>query len=119
VGATWDGRAISPDPPFGATVVVFRRAPDLQFLILHRSHVQGLDWAWTPPSGARQPGETVENAARRELYEEAGLDLPLQEIAGGDGSWTTWVAEAPADAVPVLRDAEHDRYEWVGLATAK
>ncbi len=68
---TWDGKPISPEPPFGASVVVYRRgAAGVEFLILHRAHsgpeFDG-DWAWTPPSGARLPHEPILACAEREL----------------------------------------------------
>jgi len=47
-----------------------------EYLPLHRAH-RGAgyagDWAWTPPSGARLPGEPVLAGALRELKEEAGI----------------------------------------------
>jgi hypothetical protein len=51
---TWDGLPISAEPPFGATIVVFRCPDDgLEVLMLHRAHhgpdFAG-DWAWTPPA---------------------------------------------------------------------
>ena len=73
---TWDGLPISDEPPFGATVVVFRVRDDrFDVRMLHRAHhgpdYTG-DWAWTPPAGARLPGELVEDCARRELRETRG-----------------------------------------------
>jgi 8-oxo-dGTP pyrophosphatase MutT (NUDIX family) len=118
---TYDGLPIATEPPFGAAIVVYRRvAPGLEFLILHRAHggpdFEG-DWAWTPPAGARQPNETPDACAKRELYEETKLELPLQLIAHGSADWLLYMAEAPADALVVL-DAEHDRFEWVAADSA-
>ena len=116
---TWDGLPISPEPPFGATIVVFRpgaAGPDI--LMLHRAH-QGPayegDWAWTPPAGSRFPGEPIEVCARRELLEESGLTLALTSTDCGTADWHLYVAEAPSDAEVTL-DAEHDHYEWVPCA---
>ena len=79
---TWDGLPISEEPPFGATVVVYRHnGARLEILLLHRAH-HGPDyvgdWAWTPPAGSRLPDEPIEACARRELLEETGLDLPYR-----------------------------------------
>jgi hypothetical protein len=41
----WDGLPISNEPPFGATVVVFRVRDDrLEVLMLHRRHHHGPDY---------------------------------------------------------------------------
>jgi len=114
--ATWDGLPVSSEPPHGCSVVVFRRAGDgLELLLLHRRHngaeYEG-DWAWTSPSGARLPGEPVDECARRELAEEAGLALPLRPTACGTAEWRLYVAEAPMEA-PVALDMEHDRFAWL------
>ena len=121
---TWDGLPVAPEPPFAVSVVVWRegvRGPE--FLLLHRLAPGGPgyegDWACTPPSGARLPGEEPDDAARREVYEETGLTL---EIVSAHGATATedvalYVAQAALGDVIVL-DAEHDRFEWLSLDDA-
>jgi 8-oxo-dGTP pyrophosphatase MutT (NUDIX family) len=116
---TWDGQPIANEPPYGATVVVYRAAPHgPEFLLLHRSHhgpdFEG-DWAWTPPAGARLPGESIESCARRELLEEAGLTASIALTGHGSSDWAVFQAQLPDAARVVLGDSEHDRFEWVGL----
>lgn len=117
IQTTWDGKEISPEPPYGSMVVVYRFIDDdLWILLLHRAHhgtVYEGDWAWTPPSGARQPGEAIEVCARRELEEEAGLILTIQLTDCGDEEWYVYVAEDTEECIVRLIDQEHDRYEWV------
>ena len=118
---TWDGLPVSPDPPYGVTIVVFRQAADgLQLLLLHRAHegpeYEG-DWAWTPPAGSRLPGELIGVCARRELLEEAGLALDVTPTECGTAEWPVFVVEVPYDTVVTL-DAEHDRFEWVACPVA-
>jgi predicted metal-dependent hydrolase len=119
---TWDERPIAREKPYGSSVVVWRSTDaGREYLVLHRTaagppEYEG-DWAWTPPSGARQPGERVEDAARRELEEETGLELTLVETAVGSGEWHVYAAEALAGAEVVL-DAEHDRFRWVSAEEA-
>ena len=109
------------DPPFGATVVVYRRTPDLEVLLLHRAgngpDYDG-DWAWTPPAGARFPAEPIDDCASRELHEETGLDLEPQRLDGDVArTWELYLLEVPHD-VGIRLDAEHDRYEWVAADVA-
>jgi 8-oxo-dGTP pyrophosphatase MutT (NUDIX family) len=118
---TWDGLPISEELPRGASIAIWRwNGTECEWLLLHRAHegpeYDG-DWAWTPPSGARLPGESIEECARRELREEAGLDVDPIRVDGGREDWADFVAEAPAD-VEIRLDAEHDRYEWLPLSAA-
>ncbi len=119
---TWDGLPMAKEPPFGASVVVFRRGRSgIEILMLHRSHngpdYEG-DWAWTPPSGGRQPGEAVETCARRELAEEAGLHLDVRATDIDLTTWAVYVAEVHPDTTVELTDPEHDRYRWLTPAAA-
>jgi 8-oxo-dGTP pyrophosphatase MutT (NUDIX family) len=124
VRTTWDGLPVAPEPPFAASVVVWREgAGGRAFLLLHRLAPGGPayqgDWAWTPPSGARLPGEEPDDAARRELTEETGLMLEIVPARGASASADValYVARAAAGDAVVL-DAEHDRFEWLSLDDA-
>lgn len=119
---TWDGKPIAGEPPFGATVVVHRdgASGEREFLLLHRAYdgpdYEG-DWAWTPPSGARYPGEAIAECARRELEEETGLKLEPAPVSRGRGDWALFLANAGRDD-RIRTSDEHDRYVWAPLKTA-
>lgn len=118
-GTTWDGEAIAPEPPYGAAVIVYRHSgAATEFLLLHRAH-NGPDyegeWAWTPPSGARKPGETIDDCARRELLEEAGISAVVNRTDVGLEDWSLYSVEVDESVDVRLADPEHDRHEWVTL----
>ncbi|MFL5936546.1 MAG: NUDIX domain-containing protein [Gaiellaceae bacterium] len=121
IETTWDGLPVAREKPYGASILVWRRARDgRRWLVLHRGRPgvdDAGDWAWTPPAGARLPGEAVLACAERELREETGLSLPLTETGLGGDDWPLFAAEAPPDA-EVRLDDEHDRYEWLSLEDA-
>jgi len=119
---TWDGLPIADDRPFGAAVVV-RRPGELgdEYLVLHRAHhgpdFAG-DWAWTPPTGARQPGEPILDGALRELDEEAGItgvDIWPVDLSG---DWARFCVDVPPDTAVNLMDVEHDSFAWVSAEEA-
>ncbi len=113
---TWDGLPISSVPPFGAAIVVHRRSASgkTEFLVLHRRAVPDdeADWAWGPPSGCRWPGEEIAVTARRELFEETGLDRHPDPVAGPDPAWPAFTLEVEPNTIIVLSD-EHDRLGWL------
>jgi 8-oxo-dGTP diphosphatase len=118
---TWDGLPVAKERPYASCVVVWREGDTgREFLILHRAHFGpdfAGDWAWTPPAGARQPGEDPTTAAVRELREETGLELPLVQVESPNPEVAYYLAEAPRDAEVAL-DAEHDAHRWLPLEAA-
>jgi 8-oxo-dGTP pyrophosphatase MutT (NUDIX family) len=112
----------------GAVAVVWRDGPaGFEFLVLHRAappdfdgdwSVFDGDWAWTPPSGVRDPGEATEECARRELREESGLDVAdLVPIPLGDGRWPAFLVQVNEYAEVTLSE-EHDAFRWVTAEVA-
>lgn len=100
----------------GAAVIVWRRSErGPEVLLLHQSargpDYEG-DWAWYSPGGSLDPGETVEECAARELFEETGLDLPLTRVASAGLPVATFTCEAREEHEIILSD-EHDRFDWV------
>ena len=117
--ATWDGLPVSPEPPYGATIIV-RRQGDLEhrYLLLHRSGAgdQG-EWAWTPPSGARLPSEPINECAKRELLEETALVIEPTFVDIGTEDWPVYLVEVRRECQITL-SPEHDRFEWVTIDQA-
>jgi 8-oxo-dGTP diphosphatase len=63
----------APARPFAEIATVFFLRDDGAALLQHRDELPGLSRAgmWVPPGGHREPAETEETCARRELIEEA------------------------------------------------
>jgi lipoyl(octanoyl) transferase len=68
-------RAAGPDLK---TVSVVPVGADGRVLLLRRSEARG--GFWQPVTGRIEPGESAEEAARRELREETGADVPVEPL---------------------------------------
>ena len=70
------GREYPEQPLVGVAAVVWR---DDQFLLIQRGRPprQG---EWSLPGGRQELGETVADAARREVVEETGLDVEVLDV---------------------------------------
>jgi 8-oxo-dGTP pyrophosphatase MutT (NUDIX family) len=102
--------------------VVSRRneAGEVEVLLVHRPH--RADWSF--PKGKREPGETDEECALREVWEETGLrcalgpELPAVSYRDAGSRAKTvryWIMTADGDAE--ARN-EIDAVRWLGIAAA-
>lgn len=69
-------RSYPSHPMVGVGIVVWH---DDRVLLIKRSKAPRVD-QWSLPGGAQHLGETLAEAAKRELREEAGIDVALGEI---------------------------------------
>jgi 8-oxo-dGTP pyrophosphatase MutT (NUDIX family) len=81
---------------------------------------------WGPPGGATEPGEVVEDAARRETFEETGLQVGEMMLFGvfsgpelfykypnGDEVYNVTIVYLSQDAIGEVRlNSEHTEWRW-------
>jgi 8-oxo-dGTP pyrophosphatase MutT (NUDIX family) len=92
--------------------------------MLHRVHHGGPgregDWAWTPPTGSRKPGEDLSSCVARELLEEVGWeDACPRPALTDDVDWAVFALEVPWGTQVVVDGMEHDRFDWVDFDEAR
>ncbi len=70
----------------GVRIMMIR---DGKVLLVRQTYMDG----WFMPGGGVQRGETVEQAARREAYEEVGAELNNLELLGAYTNFTEWKSD--------------------------
>jgi len=108
------------NPKPAAAVLVERDAdgPDPTILLLRRAVEPGLG-AWDLPAGYLDPGESFEDAARRETREEAGFEVELVALLGVYHSpaanvvTAVYRGRASVDRPSVQIDFESSEHAWV------
>jgi len=108
------------NPKPAAAVLLERNTdgPDPSILLLRRAVEPGIG-AWDLPAGYLDPGESFEDAARRETLEEAGIVVALVALTGvyhspGANAVTAVYRARAAEARPtVLTDFESSDHAWV------
>jgi 8-oxo-dGTP pyrophosphatase MutT (NUDIX family) len=102
---------------------VICKAPSGRVLLMHRTDGEG--WAW--PAGGLKDGETPEQAAWREVWEECGYRLgdvgaQLTRSTKNGVDFTTFICPVESEFVPRMNH-EHDSWMWAdpeaALAQAK
>lgn len=99
------------------SAVVVPVAPDGTVLVLRRGPTDR--WKpghWNFPGGKVDVGETVEQGAVRELYEEANVQAwqlkPLGHFWAGDRLIFVFMALLPYKPTVQSNDGEHDFFHW-------
>lgn len=100
--------------------------PQLEVLLVHASGNYNRHKPWSIPKGLPDPGETLEQAARRETQEEAGVTPGAELTPLGSITYTksrkevhAFAGPAPADALPHPACWEIDQAEFLPLDEAR
>jgi len=81
---------------------------------------------WAVPGGGMEPGESPEDAAKREILEELGLEVSLERLVDRQGSQVFYVANVSAEhdlllgGPEQLRNGPGNSYQpvWVPIQVA-
>ncbi len=114
------------NPRPAAAVLLERDAgdPDPSILLLRRAVEPGLG-GWDLPAGYLDPGESFEDAARRETLEESGLEVELVALAGvyhspaANAVTAVYRARAIDGAVEVRLDFESSEHAWMARSATE
>ncbi|MEO8551196.1 MAG: NUDIX domain-containing protein [Kofleriaceae bacterium] len=98
----------------------------VEVLLVHPSGNYNRRAPWGIPKGAPNPGETLEVTARRETWEETGLELTGALVDLGHVDYTRskkrvhgFAGEAPAGAVARCASWEVDKVEFIEITRAR
>jgi 8-oxo-dGTP diphosphatase len=96
-----------------------------KILLLQRSSTDDEDAeSWENPGGKIEVGETLEEALRREILEEAGIGVEIRNLAyvtfvGGDEPALFIVYSCEPESDDVSLGSEHQAFIWADKSTCK
>src|SRR6516162_2651452 len=110
-----------------AGTLLYREGPHgLEVLLVHASGNYNRNKPWSIPKGEPDPNADLEETARRETLEEAGVTITGPLTSLGHIQYTKskkrvhcFAGPAPAGAAPKPSDWEVDRAEFVPLEKAR
>lgn len=108
-----------PQPAAGVVV----RDPERGVLLLWRHRFITDSWGWEIPAGRVEPGESMEQGARREVIEETGWEPgPISALTSyhpsngiSDQTFHLFVADGATEVGPPADWYESERVEWMAL----
>jgi 8-oxo-dGTP pyrophosphatase MutT (NUDIX family) len=108
--------------PIHEATAVYVFTPDFARLLFIRHRKPPLNGRWLPPGGHVDPGETPEECAVREVFEETGQRCELLDLAADlprAGSDRAWRMKSPLLVqVEDLGDHRHLDFVYVAVAPA-
>ena len=73
---------ITADFVLAACAIIRKNDEVLLAKKIEKPHPAGLEGKWHFPGGVVKPGETLEEALRREMREEIGIEIEINELIG-------------------------------------
>jgi ADP-ribose pyrophosphatase YjhB (NUDIX family) len=108
-----------PSPPRRGVVAVVMRGE--QFLVIRRSQHVRAPGMHCFPGGTIEPGESEDEAVRREMHEELSVVATPRRLLwrsvtpwGVELAW--WVAEIDEAAMPNANPLEVEAFQWLSAA---
>jgi predicted NUDIX family NTP pyrophosphohydrolase len=108
-----------------AGTLLYRKGLNLEVLLVHPSGAYNRKAPWGIPKGEPDPGEALEDAARRETREETGIEVtgplvPLDSIQYAKSRKIVhcFAGPAPAGANPTCASWEIDGVEFMTIEQA-
>ena len=97
----------------GAAGIVLYAEDTGRYGLQQRSQTVGDPGVWAAWGGGREPGESLEQCARRELAEEGGYTGPIElQRLGENSRYVTFLGRVPHEFAP-RADSEWQDYCWV------
>ena len=98
-----------------------------EVLLVHPSGNYNANAPWSVPKGMPEPNEKIEDAGRRELLEETGVEAPhvltfigkVQYKTGKKKTVVCFVGKAPTECKPRCASWEVDKAEFVDVVEAR